>query len=82
MTDESEHDEREALIEAAAGAWRARAPDGSVQTHPAWHDLDADGRCDAFEVARQMRRLEAAADPAGLSTTAKAVLARIQKRAR
>lgn len=72
--------ERESLVEAAAAAWRARDPDGKVRSHPAWHDLDAEGRKEAFEVARQMRRLEAASDPKGLSATAKAVLARIRGR--
>ncbi|HEY3445584.1 MAG TPA: hypothetical protein VGK67_04425 [Myxococcales bacterium] len=69
--------ERESLVEAAAAAWRPRDSDGTVRSHPAWHDLDEEGRREAFEAARQMRRLEAAADPQGLSGTAKAVLARI-----
>jgi hypothetical protein len=51
-----------------------------VRSHPAWHDLDEEGRREAFEVARQMRRLEAAADPQGLSATARALLARIRGR--
>lgn len=72
--------EREILVEAAASAHRARDPDGNVRSHPAWHDLDEAGRREAFEVARQMRRLEAAADPEGLSATARAVLARITRR--
>ena len=69
--------EREELVEAAAAAWRPRDPDGAVRSHPAWHDLDAEGRREAFEAGRQLRALEAAADPQGLSGTAKAVLARI-----
>jgi len=78
----SRRTEREILVEAAASAWRPRDPDGAVRSHPAWHDLDAEGRREAFEVARQMRALEAAADPEGLSGTAKAVLARIFKKER
>ena len=74
--------ERESLVEAAAGAFRSRAADGRVQAHPAWHDLDEAGRREAFEAARQMRALEAAADPKGLSCTARAVLARILKASR
>ena len=35
--------ETEALIEAAAGAWRSRGPDG-IRSHRAWHDLDAPGQ--------------------------------------
>jgi hypothetical protein len=76
----SDRTTRELLIEAAAGAHRSRAPDGSVQASPAWHDLDAAGRIEVFETARRLRRLEAALDLDGLSSTAKAVLARIAKR--
>ena len=68
----------EALIEAAAGAWRARDPRGGIAFHPAWWDLDEAGREAAFEVARQNRAMEAALDPAGLSTTARAVMARLR----
>jgi hypothetical protein len=71
---------RETLIEQAASAFRARDVHGRVRSHPAWHDLDEAGRLEAFEVARRARRLEAALDPAGLSTTARAVLARIRGR--
>jgi hypothetical protein len=69
----------ELLIEAAAAAWRPRDPRGAVAFHPAWHDLDAAGRQEAFEVARRMRAIEAAIDAQGLSTTGRAVLARIRK---
>ncbi len=69
---------REALVEAAAGAHRPRRPGGGVGTSPAWHDLDAAGREEAFRAAALARRLEAALDPEGLSSTARAVLARIR----
>jgi hypothetical protein len=69
--------EREQLIEQAAGAWRPRRADGGIGTHPAWADLDSAGRVEAFEAARLQRRLEAALDEEGLSTTARAVLARL-----
>jgi hypothetical protein len=73
-------DERAALIEAAASAYRAHDPrDGRARPSPAWLDLDAAGRAEAFDVATQARRLEAALDPDGLSTTAQAVLARIRR---
>jgi hypothetical protein len=68
----------EHLVEAAATAWRERDATGAVRAHPAWHDLDEEGRREAFEVARRSRKLEALIDPGGLSTTAKAVLARIR----
>jgi hypothetical protein len=68
--------EREALVEEAAGAWR-QAGTSAVRPHPAWADLDTAGRLEVYEITRVLRRLEAALDPEGLSTTARAVLARI-----
>lgn len=68
-----------ALIEQVQSAWRPRDVDGNVRGHPAYHDLDADGRVHAFEQAAGLRRLEAALDPQGLSTTGRAVLARIRR---
>lgn len=71
------------LIEQAASAFRPRDPrDGRARPHPAWLDLDEAGRQAAFDEAARARRLEAALDPAGLSTTARAVLARIRGGAR
>jgi hypothetical protein len=66
------------LIEEVAGAYRPRSTD-ELRYHPAWHDLDAKGRTRAYERARALRPLEAALDPDGLSTTARAVLARIRR---
>jgi len=71
--------DRHMLIEAAASAWRARDVQGRIAAHPAWHDLDAEGRREAFAAAKQMRALEAAADPQGLSAAGRAVLSRILK---
>jgi hypothetical protein len=73
-----EDGDREALIEALAGAHRHRSALGEVRPHPAFFDLDPAGREEAFEVARALRRMEAALDPEGLSTTAHAVLARLR----
>ncbi len=70
--------DRELLVEKVAGAWRPRRPGGGAGSHPAWHDLDADGRREAFEAARVARRIEAALDDEGLSTTGRAVLDRIR----
>ena len=64
------------LIEEVAGAYRPPTRD-ELRYHPAWHDLDAAGRTRAYELARALRPLEAALDPDGLSTTGRAVLARI-----
>jgi hypothetical protein len=68
----------EALVEAAAGAWRPRDAAGGIRFHPAWYDLDDAGREEAFEAAAKMRAVEAAVDTEGLSSTARAVLARIR----
>ena len=74
----TEQQERDALVEAATTAWRPRAVDGTVRAHPAWHDLDEAGRKEAHETTRRLRALEAKLDPQGLTSTAKAVLARIR----
>lgn len=70
-------DDSDLLIEEVAGAWRPR-PRDEIRYHPVWHDLGADERVRAYERARDLRKVEAALDPEGLSTTARAVLARIQ----
>ena len=65
------------LIEEALTAWRPRDPEQRILAHPAWADLDLDGRAQLFEELVRARRLEAALDGSGLSTSARAVLARI-----
>ncbi len=70
--------EEELLIEQVAGAHRPRSHDSELRYHPAWHDLDEAGRLRAFERAVALRPLEAALDAEGLSTTARAVLAKIR----
>jgi hypothetical protein len=69
------------LIEAVTSAFRREDAGGGVRFHPAWYDLDAAGRREAFDAVARARRLEAALDPAGLSTTGRAVLARIRRAA-
>ncbi len=69
----------EELIEAASTAWRPRDPSGAIQPHPAWADLDAAGRRTLYEAIVRTRALEAALDAEGLTTTARAVLARIRR---
>jgi hypothetical protein len=64
--------DEEILLEQVVSAWRPRR-DG-VASHPAWHDLDAAAREAAHRETLTMRRMEAALDPDGLSTTARAVL--------
>ena len=70
--------DRETLLERVTTAWRPRDPDGGLRSHPAWHDLDAVGREEAYALTLRLRRMEAALDDAGLTTTARAVLARIR----
>lgn len=74
-------DDDELLIEQVVSAWRPRDRDGGVRAHPAWHDLPEDLREAAAKQARRQRRMEAALDPEGLSSTAKAVLAKIRGQA-
>ena len=71
-------DDEELLIEQVAGAHRPE-PIDELRYHPAWHDLDAAARVRAFDRARALRTAEAALDPDGLSTTARAVLARLHR---
>jgi hypothetical protein len=72
-------EERERLIAQVTSAYRSRDGEDRPQLHPAWLDLDEDGRRAAFARTVELRALEAAADPAGLTSTAKAVLARIRR---
>ncbi len=70
--------DEELLREQVVSAWRPRDREGGVRAHPAWHDLPAPERARAFDEAATARRLEAALDPEGLSSTARAVLARLR----
>jgi hypothetical protein len=67
----------EQLVEEAVSAWRPRSPVGEILTHPAWADLPPEARWRAYDETLASRAIEAATDPEGLSTTARAVLARI-----
>jgi hypothetical protein len=72
-------EEREALIEATTTAFRPRdALTGALRAHDAWHDLDEGGRLEAYDETLRVRELEAALDPEGVSTTARAVLSRLR----
>lgn len=66
------------LVEAVTTAHRDRDADRRVTPSAAWMDLDEDGRRAAFDATAAQRRLEAALDPESLSTTARAVLARLR----
>ena len=54
-------------------------PYDELRYHPAWHDLGEPGRLRAFEGAGALRKVEAALDADGFSTTVRAVLARIER---
>lgn len=71
-------EEEELLVEQVASAHRPPSLD-ELRYHPAWHDLSESARVRAFDLATALRPLEAALDRDGLSTTARAVLARIAK---
>jgi hypothetical protein len=71
-------DDRELLLELVTSAWRPTDLDGAPRSHPAWHDLDPADRREAYERTVRQRRIEAALDPAGLTTTAKQIMARIR----
>jgi len=70
-------EEEDLLVETVAGASRPASRD-TLRDHPAWHDLGPAARARAFDRAHALRRIEAALDPGGLSTTARAVLSRIR----
>jgi hypothetical protein len=69
----------EALIEQLLSAHRERSSSGEVRFAPAFHDLSANAREQAFALTCAQRSLEAAGDPEELSTTARAVLARLAR---
>ncbi len=67
------------LLEMAVSAYRDRSPTGEIRFVPEWHDLTPDQRLDLFRMQTESRILERAADPEGLSSTAHAVLNRLDK---
>jgi hypothetical protein len=69
--------EREALLEAAATAYRESDREGRLVSPPAWWDLPPDAREELFELQVVQRRMESAASPDSATATARAVLARI-----
>jgi hypothetical protein len=73
-------DEKELLIEQVVSAHRTRDVDGNIRPHRAWFDLDEEGREQAFEETVVSRKMEAALDSSGLSTTARLILAKIQNK--
>jgi hypothetical protein len=72
--------EQELLLEQVTSAFREEDADGRLLPCPAFHDLPADLRWVAHEETARLREMEAALDPSGISTTARAVLERIARR--
>lgn len=71
-------EERASLVAAVTTAHRERSPRGEIRGHRAFYDLDEAGRAEAFDETLRVRTLEAASDPGGLTSTARAVLARLR----
>jgi hypothetical protein len=72
--------EEELLLEQVTSAHRERGVDGAIRFHPAWYDLDEATREAAFEATVELRKMEAAMDAEGMSSTVRALLGRIQGR--
>ena len=70
-------DER-SLLEQVTSAWRERSVRGEIRPSPAFFDLEPVARIEAFEHTLVQRRLEAAADPLGRSSTVRAILDRLR----
>lgn len=68
------------LVEAVVSAHRGTDRDGALVFHPAWHDLDEEGRARAFDETLAQRAVEAARDPRGYSATTHAILRRLASR--
>lgn len=72
-------EEREQLIFAVTSAHRDRDPHGEIRGHRAFFDLDEEGRVAAHDETVKLRALERAVSGDGLTTTARAILARIRR---
>jgi len=70
--------DEELLLEQVVSAHRERTVDGHVKSHPAWHDLDAEGRVAAYEATLRLREMERALSSNGRSSTVEALLSRIR----
>ena len=71
-------DERDERLEELTSAWRPTSIMGGPEAHPAWHDLTAEDREETFRQTSLQRAMEAALDRDRMSTTARAVMARIR----
>jgi hypothetical protein len=72
-------EERNTLILSVTSAHRERDPHGEIRTHRSFYDLGESDRVEAHDETARLRLLEAAASTDGLTSTARAVLARIRR---
>jgi hypothetical protein len=72
--------EHDALLEAALTAHRERDAAGRLVPPPAWWDLEPEKLDELFEAQLLAREIERRSDSAGMSGTARAVLARLWDR--
>jgi hypothetical protein len=70
-------EENEILLESAAGAFRERDSRGFIHPSPAWMDLSPEERDRLFGIQIEIRQIERCIHPSRLSTTARAVLSRL-----
>lgn len=66
------------VVAQVTSAHRDRAPDGEIRPHRGWHDLNDEQRLLAHDETARLRALERAAEMDGLTSTARAILARIR----
>jgi hypothetical protein len=71
-------EERNDLVLSVTSAHRERSTHGEIRSHRNWYDLDDAARVEAHDETTKLRALEAVANADGLSSTARAVLARIR----
>jgi hypothetical protein len=70
--------DEESQIEQLLSAHRERSAHGEIRSAPVFFDLSEDARERAFAEQVMQRKLEAALDTEGLSSTSHAVLGRIR----
>ena len=72
-------EERALLVAAVTSAHRERDPHGEIRAHRAFWDLDDEGRTAAHDETAKLRELERVTSADGMTTTARAILARIRR---
>ena len=70
-------DSTDLILESAVSSFRERDSGGRILPSPTWWDLSPEDRDALFRSQFESRILERALDPAGISSTARAVLSRL-----